>query len=379
METKIWDVQAHPEQREAYITEAAEVLRRGGLVAFPTETVYGLGGDALDPQAASAIYAAKGRPSDNPLIVHIADREAITRIVKEIPAYAKVLMDRFWPGPLTLIFVKSDCVPAATTGGRETVAVRLPISQTARALIRRSGGFIAAPSANLSGSPSPTTGAHVIRDLSGRIDGILCGEDCEIGLESTIIDCTGQVPEILRPGWIDREQVETVLAQVQEDSGTAAQTGEARAPGMKYRHYAPQGSFYLLHGEEEAVITEMSRLAGERAAAGEAVGLLVCTEDMKKLGELLQSGRPIRPGQKQAADIELVELGHRSRPQEIARGLYKALRRMDELHRSYILAPTFEESGLGIAIMNRLRKAAGGRIIDCPSGLDKVGNGNETI
>lgn len=403
METKIWDIQSQPQQRDSYITEAADILRRGGLVAFPTETVYGLGGDALDPQAAAAIYAAKGRPSDNPLIVHIADQEAIGHIAREIPDYAQALMDRFWPGPLTLIFLKKDCVPAATTGGRETVAVRLPVSQTARELIRRSGGYIAAPSANLSGSPSPTTGAHVIRDLCGRIDGILCGEDCEIGLESTIIDCSGEIPEILRPGWIDRMQVEAVLAQVQTEKKTTGlsqsietqttetrnveaqsaeiqtteiQTTEARAPGMKYRHYAPQGSFYLLRGEAQAVIQMMSRLAAEQAVAGEAVGLLACREDIGQLKEQLQLLLPV---QEKTADIEIVDLGRRSRPQEIARGLYKALRCMDERQRSYILAPVFEESGLGIAIMNRLRKAAGGRIIECPEGSEKVGEADETL
>ncbi|MDD7267760.1 MAG: L-threonylcarbamoyladenylate synthase [Lachnospiraceae bacterium] len=354
-ETKLWDVCTEPSVREQYLDEAAAVLRAGGLVAFPTETVYGLGGNALDPSAAAAIYAAKGRPSDNPLIVHIAEVSTLAGIVRQIPPYAGPLMERFWPGPLTLIFRKQDRVPDQTTGGRDTVAVRLPLSQTARELIKRSGGYIAAPSANLSGRPSPTTADHVIRDMDGRIDGIICGEDCEIGLESTIIDCTGERPEILRPGLIDREQVEALLRETAQrktllphaEEGVDL-TGEARAPGMKYRHYAPRGSLYLLEGEPAAVRATMRRLAEEQIAKGETVGLIVCEEDIPYLPE-----------------FTLVNLGRRSRPDQIARHLYMALRRMDELGCTYILAPTFSGRGIGGAIMNRLKKAAGGRILIC--------------
>lgn len=224
--------------------KAGEILKSGGLVAFPTETVYGLGGDALNPEASAKIYAAKGRPSDNPLIVHIADMEALKVLASEVPEKAKLLADRFWPGPLTMIMPKSDAVPYATTGGLDTVAIRMPSHPTAYELIRSSGVYIAAPSANTSGRPSPTTAQHVYEDLNGRIDMIIDSGKVDIGLESTIVDLTGEIPTILRPGYITRAMLEEVVGPVTIDKAILAEHEDPnlrpKAPGMKYKHYAPE-------------------------------------------------------------------------------------------------------------------------------------------
>ena len=236
---------------EEGIRLGGEILKKGGLVAFPTETVYGLGGNALDAEASAKIYAAKGRPSDNPLIVHIADWEAIEAIVSEIPEAAKKLADAFWPGPLTMILNKSDLVPYATTGGLETVAVRMPVNPIARALIRAGGGYVAAPSANTSGRPSPTRAEHVAEDLNGKIDMIIDGGTVDIGLESTIVDLTDGAPTILRPGYINQEMLEQVLGEVEMDRGLIAPGSgvHPKAPGMKYRHYAPKADLIIVEGE----------------------------------------------------------------------------------------------------------------------------------
>ena len=222
--------------------QAGEIIKKGGLVAFPTETVYGLGANALDADASAKIYAAKGRPSDNPLIVHIADFSALDFIVKEIPESARKLAEAFWPGPLTMIFRKKETVPYGTTGGLETVAVRMPDHPVALALIRAGGGYIAAPSANTSGRPSPTKASHVADDMNGKIDVIIDGGDVGIGLESTIVDLTVPQPMILRPGYITKEMLEDVLTCVEEDCTMMRDdSGQApKAPGMKYRHYAPK-------------------------------------------------------------------------------------------------------------------------------------------
>ena len=227
----------------AAIEEAGRILKKGGIVAFPTETVYGLGGDALNPDSAKKIYAAKGRPSDNPLIVHICRMEDLSEIAEEIPAGALALAEAFWPGPLTMIFHKKKRVPLETTGGLSTVAVRFPSHPVAQALIGEAGGFVAAPSANLSGKPSPTNGKHCLHDLNGRVDMVLDGGEVGIGLESTIVDMTGPVPEILRPGFVTKEDLLTVLKEVRIDGTIISdKDGTApKAPGMKYRHYAPAG------------------------------------------------------------------------------------------------------------------------------------------
>ena len=254
MNTKI--VRMDEEQiEEEVIQRAGQIIRSGGLVAFPTETVYGLGGDALNPASSQKIYAAKGRPSDNPLIVHIADMEALPLIVKRIPEAARRLADKYWPGPLTMIFEKADCVPKETTGGLNTVAVRMPADRIARALITAAGGYVAAPSSNRSGRPSPTTARHVIEDMDGRVEMIIDGGDTQIGLESTIIDLTGGKPEILRPGSVTEEMVKEAIGSV-ETQGAVPEDGAApKAPGMKYRHYAPRGELTIVEGAAGRVIS----------------------------------------------------------------------------------------------------------------------------
>ena len=243
METIIKKITDNEIENDKIIKTAAEIISRGGLVAFPTETVYGLGGDSFDPAAAEKIYAAKGRPSDNPLIVHISEFDDIYKLSDEVPEIAKVLADKFWPGPLTIIVKKNKSVPVTVTGGLDTVAVRLPSHKVARKLIKESGTFIAAPSANISGRPSPTTAKHVIDDLNGRIDMIIDDGSIEIGLESTIVDLTEDVPVILRPGYVTFEMLEETVGKVRLDK--ALMTGvkgnvKPKAPGMKYRHYAPR-------------------------------------------------------------------------------------------------------------------------------------------
>lgn len=258
------------------LAQAGDIIKSGGLVAFPTETVYGLGGDALNAQSSHKIYAAKGRPSDNPLIVHICDIKDLDAIVEEIPEFAKRLAEAFWPGPLTMIFRKSEKVPYETTGGLDTVAVRMPEHKTALEFIRQAGGYVAAPSANVSGRPSPTIADHVIEDLSGRVEMILDGGEVGIGLESTIVDLTEHVPMILRPGYITAEMLETVIGEVTIDQAILhADSKEApKAPGMKYRHYAPKGSLSIVEGNMEQVTTRIQHLLIEAKQAGRKVGVI---------------------------------------------------------------------------------------------------------
>ena len=270
--------------RDEELEEACRILQKGGLVAFPTETVYGLGGDAMHPEASAKIYAAKGRPSDNPLIVHIADMDALEDIAQSVPEAAVKLADHFWPGPLTMIFPKKEAVPKSTTGGLETVAVRMPSHPVARALIRESGVYIAAPSANTSGRPSPTKAEHVKEDLDGRIDMILDGGAVGIGLESTIVDLSTGVPTILRPGYITGEMLEDVLGEVQVDPAILSQKMNpnivAKAPGMKYRHYAPKGQMTIIEGDTGKVVDEINRLVKEKTDEGCSVAV-IATEETK--------------------------------------------------------------------------------------------------
>lgn len=254
----------------AGIARAGEILRNGGLVAFPTETVYGLGANALDEKAAAKIYAAKGRPSDNPLIVHIAETEALEEIVAQVPEAARQLARAFWPGPLTMIFRKNDRVPYGTTGGLDTVAVRMPDHEIAREMIRAGGGYIAAPSANTSGRPSPTTAAHVADDLWGRIDMIIDGGSVGIGLESTIVDLSGETPVILRPGYINQEMLQSVIGTVEMDKGLIAADSSVRpkAPGMKYKHYAPKAELVIIEGKAGTVVDKINKLIAEGEKKG---------------------------------------------------------------------------------------------------------------
>lgn len=337
------------EEQNPDLEKASEILRQGGLVAFPTETVYGLGGDALNPKASEKIYAAKGRPSDNPLIVHIAEEKDLERIAKDIPEAAYRLMDIFWPGPLTLIFHKRSIVPDSTTGGLDTVAVRMPSHNVAYELIRRSGVMLAAPSANSSGRPSPTTAEHVREDLDGKIDMILDGGGCQYGIESTIVDLTGEIPMILRPGYITREMLEEVVGAVAVDPGITDKEEHVRpkAPGMKYTHYAPKGILSIVEGDSaEGVVHCINRLVKERQTAGCRVGVLAT--------ELNASAYE--------AD-EVIIIGDKSDELMISANLYRTLREFDARRVDYIYSESFAGSGLGTAIMNRLIKAAGHRLI----------------
>ncbi len=331
------------------LKEAGILLQNGGLVAFPTETVYGLGGNALDPEASRKIYAAKGRPSDNPLIVHIADMEHLPPIVREIPEAAARLAAAYWPGPLTMIFWKSSRVPYETTGGLDSVAVRMPESRIARELIRRAGGYVAAPSANTSGRPSPTLASHVEEDLGDKIDMILDGGRVKIGLESTIVDFTEDVPVILRPGYLNRQMLEKVLGTVKVDPGLQKENTKVRpkAPGMRYRHYAPRAELTIVEGPEDRVAEQIRRLVREKTAEGHRAGIL-CSGETETL---YPEGR-------------VFVLGSRSGEEEIARHLYEALRQSDEEGLEYIYSEAFDTPRMGQAIMNRLLKAAGHKVLE---------------
>lgn len=342
METKLVTMEA--------LKEAGQIIREGGLVAFPTETVYGLGADAMNAEAAAKIYAAKGRPSDNPLIVHIVDMEQVDMLAKEIPEAAKKIMEAFWPGPLTIILNKRDEVPDGTTGGLKTVAIRMPSHPDAQALIRESGRVIAAPSANTSGRPSPTTAAHVMEDMQGRIPMILDGGPVGIGIESTIVDMTGEVPMILRPGYITQEMLENVVGTVKVDPAVSGRKMQknvvAKAPGMKYRHYAPKGKLTLVEGPQEKVVEKINTLASEKEQQGFRVGIIGTDETI--------------------ADYHIdckKSIGSRENPDSVAANLYAILRECDELELDYIYSESFFEKGLGNAIMNRMLKAAGYHLI----------------
>ncbi len=354
----------HPE--EAIIEKAADILRRGGLVAFPTETVYGLGADALLAEGAKNIYAAKGRPSDNPLIVHIARWEDLYKIAVDIPPQAKALADAFWPGPLTMIFKKSETVPYETTGGLDTVAVRMPSHPVALALIRQSGGFLAAPSANTSGRPSPTRASHVAEDLDGRIPLILDGGAVGIGIESTIVDVsfltkdaagawnTDELPMILRPGYITHAMLSDVIGAVCDDPGFAPDsTVRPKAPGMKYKHYAPKADILIVAGEEAAVAAHINACAKADGAQGIKTGVL-CTDQTKTA---------------YVADV-VKSMGDRRQEVEIMQNLYAFLREFDALGVQQIYAESFADLEAGGAIMNRLLKAAGYRMVSLPGEIE---------
>lgn len=350
MNTIIRRITSNEDDNRRIISEAATILRNGGLVAFPTETVYGLGGDAFDSHAASAIYAAKGRPSDNPLIVHISEVSDLTKLSDHIPNSAYLLADKFWPGPLTIIVKKNERVPLTITGGLSTVAVRLPEHPVARAIIKESGTFIAAPSANLSGRPSPTSGNHVIEDLNSRIDMIVDGGSINIGLESTIIDLTEDIPVVLRPGFITIEMLAQVLGEVRLDP--ALMTGVAsdiapKAPGMKYRHYAPRAELTIINGDSIKVIAKMKELAKDHLSNGQKVGIMVTSDYISEF-----------PG------TYVINLGSSDNIQEIASNLFGALREFDDQDVDIIYSEGFNEEGIGHAIMNRLLKAAGHKTIN---------------
>ena len=345
MKTKIWKVDNFVDNNENYpqIVDAAAKLRDGELVAFPTETVYGLGANALDAQAVADIYRAKGRPSDNPLIVHIGHKDQLTGLVEDIPELAYTLMDHFWPGPLTLIFKKREGVfPDTVTAGLATVAIRMPDHPLALQLIQESGCPVAAPSANLSGKPSPTTAEHVAEDLSGRIAGIVDGGATGVGLESTVLDMTGDVPLILRPGGVTIEQLQEVSGPVEVDKGLLKEKEAPKAPGMKYKHYAPQAPLILVDGSPDF----LQSLVNEKRAEGLRVGVYT-VEEHKDLYE---------------ADI-ILEGGTLQDLRTVAENMYGVLRQFDHEKPDVIFGEAFPHDGIGEAIMNRLLKAASGRII----------------
>ena len=366
METKRIKINDTENINDEELKEAAQILRDGGLVAFPTETVYGLGGNALDEKAAGKIYAAKGRPSDNPLIAHVSCAAEVTPLVKYIPEAGKKLMDAFWPGPLTIIFPKSDIVPYATTGGLDTVAIRMPVDPIANRMIALAGVPVAAPSANTSGRPSPTTADHVWQDLNGKIEMIIDGGPVGIGVESTIVDVSGDVAAVLRPGAITMEMLKDVLGEVAIDPailGPMAAGVRPKAPGMKYKHYAPKADLTLVEpanvadarktGEAVAMTQEQVeqmvktvwKLAKEKIDAGCKVGI-ICTDESR-----------LRYPQGEVRSI-----GARKSQESVAHNLYALLREFDDLKVDYIFSESFTQDHLGQAIMNRLSKAAGYQI-----------------
>lgn len=350
--TKHWIVEKYVENKEDYpqyqfaIQEAANLIRKNELVAFPTETVYGLGGNGLVDETVDKIYQAKGRPSDNPLILHISHREQLNGLVTHIPPLAEALMDAFWPGPLTLVLPKKPGTAMRASAGLDTVAVRMPDHPVALDFIKEAGVPIAAPSANRSGRPSPTTAQHVLQDLDGKIAGVLDGGPTGIGVESTVVDACGEVPVILRPGGITPEQIAEITGEVALDPGLTSDSVAPRSPGMKYRHYAPEGEMWLVEGEDLAdTIRIINHLIGKAREEGRRVGVLTTEEN--------QQAYPF-------AD-EVFSCGKREELITVARNLYDVLRKMDDHNVDFILSETFPEQGVGQAIMNRLRKAAGGK------------------
>ena len=334
---------------EAAILEAAALIREGQLVGLPTETVYGLGANALNPDAVRAIFEAKGRPGDNPLIVHIAEMQELYPLIACAPSPAAMqLAQAYWPGPLTMIFPRSEMVPLRTTGGLETVAVRMPAHPVAREVIRRAGVPVAAPSGNRSGRPSPTSAGHMLEDMDGRIPLILDGGESDVGVESTVVDMTGDVPRILRPGGITLEMIARVCGACEVDSAVMRplkKDERPRSPGMKYRHYAPEGALTIYHGAADRVAAEICA-AYDRAAQ----------EGRRPLILALDGNRALY------GDRRVSTLGRNA--QEVAHAVFSALRGADDLHADVILSESVEAEGIGLAVMNRLGRAAAFHIVE---------------
>ncbi len=339
---EIWRVDPEHPDSEA-IARAAEVIRRGGLVAFPTETVYGLGGDALNPEAVARIFEAKGRPAHDPIIVHVAEAKDLNSVAQEVPSVAWRLVEAFWPGPLTLVLRRADKVPLVVTAGGETVAVRCPAHPVALALIRAAGTPIAAPSANRFGHTSPTTAQHVLDDLDGRFDLLLDGGPTPVGVESTVLDLTGEVPTILRPGGLPREALEAVLGKVAVRERQPKGEEPLPSPGLLDRHYAPHAELWLFMGPPDEVLAAMRREARLAREAGKRVGLLVADEDVERVADGEGLVKSVGP----AGDLEAV-----------ARRLFAALRALDAQQPDIILARDFPPAGLGLAVHDRLVRAA---------------------
>ena len=337
-----------PEKAKVQI--AAEIIKKGGLVAFPTETVYGLGADALNPKAVLSLFEAKKRPLDNPPIIHVANADDVHKLAKRVPPEAELLMKRFWPGPLTLVLERSDAIPDVTVAGLDTVAIRMPKHKVALALIRESGVPIAAPSANLAGKPSPTTAQHVLDDLNGRIDAILDGGATNVGVESTVLDLSVSPPQVLRPGGTTLEALRKVLGEVHLHPFVAAEkeiaVGETRSPGMKHKHYAPKANLILVEGSISAVVEKIKETADDYRRKGCRVGVLATDETAMKY------------------DADVVKsLGSRFNLDAVAQNLFRLLREFDAENVDVIIAEGVPPEGIGLAVMNRLRKASGYNIV----------------
>lgn len=336
---------------EKFIKEAAKVIRDGGLVAFPTETVYGLGADGLESEAIKKIFLAKGRPQDNPLILHVSSIEEVYNLVEEIPDIAKLCMEKFWPGPLTILFKKSSKVPEEITAGLNTVAIRMPKNNIALKLIRQCKTPIAAPSANISGRPSPTSANHVIEDMMGKVDMIIDGGVTGIGLESTVLDLSGDQPMILRPGGVTKEDLKEIIPNIVMDFAIINDDEELvpKSPGQKYKHYAPKAEMLLFSGELNGIIQGIIDKNKEYMAEGKKVGIL-CTDETKN-------------HYNQSTNATIISLGSREKLESIGHNLFYSLRLFDEKKVDIILSEGVEYKDLGVAIMNRMLKAASGRII----------------
>lgn len=330
------------------LEEAVNIIKEGRLVVFPTETVYGLGANGLDEKAAEKIFAAKGRPQDNPLILHVYSIDQIKDLVEDIPDIAKVCIEKFWPGPLTILFKKSNKVPEIITAGLDTVAIRMPENKIALELIRLSNTPIAAPSANISGRPSPTSAKHVIEDLSGKVDMIIDGGDTGIGLESTVLDLSGDIPMILRPGGVTEEDLRKIISNITIDSSIikSDDTLVPKSPGQKYRHYAPKSEMILFSGEVARIVDIIIAYTKEYLEAGKKVGIMCTDETIDSYKEGL-----------------IISLGSRENTETIAHNLFNTLRLFDESKVDIILAEGINLSDLGTAIMNRMMKASSGKII----------------
>ena len=350
MNTIILEAKNREALTKEYFKEAGKIIRAGGLVAFPTETVYGLGGDALNPESSKKIYSAKGRPSDNPLIVHIADMDGLYEVAEEIGENALRLAEAYWPGPMTLVLKKKAIVPDETTGGLSTVAVRMPSDPAALRFIEACGVPVAGPSANTSGRPSPTSAQHVIEDLDGRIEMIIDAGNTEIGLESTIIDVTGDIPVLLRPGAITLDMIKAAAGGVEIDPailGPVSPDIRPKAPGMKYRHYAPKAAMTIYAGENAAVAAEINRQAAAAVSAGKKAGVLATAENADKYN---------------CGDVRII--GSQHDQEQIAHNLFSVLRDFDADGVDVIFSESFGKDGIGAAIMNRLSKAAGYNIVE---------------
>ena len=339
------------------LEKAARLIRGGGLVAIPTETVYGLGANGLDPEAVRRIFLAKGRPSDNPLILHIHDAARLPDFCREVPDAARLLAERFWPGPLTMILPVRDLVPKRTTGGLDTVGVRCPDNDATREIIRLAGVPIAAPSANTSGKPSTTTAAHVLHDMDGKIDAIVDGGPCRVGVESTIVDLTAPVPRLLRPGGIGPEALKALLGELEYDravTGEVAADAVVRAPGMKYKHYAPAAEVLIVEGSAEAA----ARYVRAHFEPGDAV--LCFAEELPCV-----------------AGLNPTAYGREADPASLSAGLFAALRRLDDGQVRRIFARCPSGGGVSVATRNRLLKSAGFRTVNAETKPSPSGEGAE--